>query len=123
MKLIRLELENFRQYYGKQTIDFATGNDKNTTILFGENGKGKTGIYRAIMFVLFGSKNISQDGKDEKVHLTNLKYLEEMSPSPGVSHVKLIFEHENKIYEIFRKISSFKHGSRSVTESDSDQYF
>ena len=73
MKLLKMELENFRQYYGKQSIEFASNNRENTTIIFGENGKGKTGIYRAIMFVLFGSTHISQDSENEKIHLTNFK--------------------------------------------------
>ncbi|WP_239775349.1 AAA family ATPase [Mammaliicoccus sp. N-M50] len=118
MKLIRLELNNFRQYYGKQTVDFAYEGTRNTTILFGENGKGKTGIYRAIMFVLFGSTKISQDTGNDKIHLTNFKYLNENSSGTGEATVTLRFEHENIVYEISRKISAFKQSPSIITERE-----
>ena len=51
MKLLSIELLNFRQFYGKQKIEFANG-DKNITIIFGENGKGKTGIFRALTIIV-----------------------------------------------------------------------
>lgn len=120
MKLIRLDLNNFRQYYGKQSIDFAHEGAQNTTILFGENGKGKTGIYRAIMFVLFGSLKISQDTGNEKIHLTNFKYLNENSSPTGESEVTLRFEHEGIVYEINRKISAFKQSPSVVLERENN---
>lgn len=119
MKLIKMDLENFRQYYGKQSIEFAYQGDQNTTILFGENGKGKTGIYRAIMFVLFGSKKISQDADNEKIHLTNFKVLDE-TPGLSQSTVTLKFEHENQIYEIKRQMRAIKISSNSIQEQEGE---
>lgn len=118
MKLIRLELNNFRKYYGKQSVDFAHEGTRNTTILFGENGKGKTGIYRAIMFVLFGSLKISQDSENDKIHLTNLKYMNENSSGTGEATVTLRFEHEKIVYEISRKISAFKQSPSLLIERE-----
>ena len=117
MKLLKMELENFRQYYGKQSIEFASNNRENTTIIFGENGKGKTGIYRAIMFVLFGSTHISQDSENEKIHLTNFKLLSE-SQGVAESSVRLIFEHENKKYEIFRTRRAFQSTPMLIEERE-----
>ncbi|UXR50198.1 AAA family ATPase [Staphylococcus simulans] len=120
MKLISLEMNNFRQYYGKQIIKFATEKERNTTIIFGENGGGKTGIYRALMFVLFGSKTISQDGiGGNKVHLTNLKALDEGLYEPA--SVTLKFEHEDRLYEIKRTLNSSKIGSLLHETIDSQQ--
>ena len=112
----KLILNNFRQYYGNQEIEFAYESEKNITILFGENGKGKTGIYRAVMFSLFGSMYISQDNKDEKIHITNFKHLNEVFPKPAKSSVTLIFEHEDKKYEIERTVSSIKSPNNNVQE-------
>ena len=119
MKLIRMDLENFRQYYGKQSIEFAYQGDQNTTILFGENGKGKTGIYRAIMFVLFGSKKISQDTDNENIHLTNFKVIDN-TMGPAQSSVTLKFEHENSIYEIKRVMKAIKISSNLIQEQEGD---
>lgn len=117
MKLIKMDLENFRQYYGKQSITFAYQGDQNTTILFGENGKGKTGIYRAIMFVLFGSKKISQDASNENIHLTNFNCIDDTS-GPAQSSVTLKFEHENEIYEIKRTMKAIKISSNFIQEQE-----
>lgn len=56
MILEKLEMENFRQFRGKNCINFSNNSDKNITIVFGENGRGKTGIYRAIMYCLYGKR-------------------------------------------------------------------
>ncbi|MEB7421531.1 AAA family ATPase [Staphylococcus arlettae] len=119
MKLMKMELENFRQYYGKQSIEFAYQGNQNTTILFGENGKGKTGIYRAIMFVLFGSKKISQDASNENIHLTNFKIIDDTS-GPAESSVTLKFEHENEVYEIKRSMRAIKISSNSIKEQEGE---
>ncbi|EMW3558781.1 AAA family ATPase, partial [Klebsiella pneumoniae] len=44
MKLIRLEINNFRQFYGKQSIDFAVDPERGVTLIHGENNGGKTAL-------------------------------------------------------------------------------
>lgn len=111
MILNSIELENFRQYYGNQKIKFASG-EKNITIIFGVNGQGKTGIFRALMFALYGSKHIEQDNKEETVHLVNLRKLEEEKNSLVTGFVRVKFSHEHKHYEIFRQIKAVKNNSK-----------
>ena len=41
MQLNKIVMENFRQYSGEHSIEFATG-DKNITLVLGENNAGKT---------------------------------------------------------------------------------
>ena len=48
MKLISLQLYNFRQFYGKTPqIKFASGTE-NTTVIHGNNGAGKTALLNSI---------------------------------------------------------------------------
>jgi len=54
MLLISLNLKDFRQFKGSQTIEFATGNEKNVTIILGENGSGKTSLAQAFTWCLYG---------------------------------------------------------------------
>lgn len=110
MQLISLKIENFRQYYGKQEIEFASG-DKNITVIFGENGKGKTGIFRALMFCLFGSTHIGQDNKSEKIHLVNFNKIEEEKGRPIKASVEVNFKHKNKRYIIIREVIGYKRGN------------
>ena len=55
MLIKKLELENFRQYIGSQTIEFSTDRDKNVTVLIGVNTSGKTTLVRAFEWVLYGT--------------------------------------------------------------------
>lgn len=110
MKLLELEMENFRQYMGKQKIEFAA-TDKNITIIFGENGKGKTGIFRALMFCLYGSTHIQQDNPSEPIHLVSMKLLED-SARPVKSTVRILFEHRGQRYEMIRSVRGIKRGVR-----------
>lgn len=114
MKLISIKLRNFRQFYGKQIIDFASG-DNNITIIFGENGKGKTGIYRALTFGLFGEKYLAQDNKKDIIHLVNFKILDENIGTPVDGGVEVFFEYEGKKYVIERFVQGYKQGN-DITE-------
>ena len=69
MKLHKIELTNFRQFKGIQTIEFSHGPKENVSVIYGENGRGKTGIFRALMFCLYGDRSLSQDelsGEEKK---------------------------------------------------------
>lgn len=110
MILIKMELQNFRQYMGNQTIEFAK-DEQNTTIIFGENGKGKTGIFRALMYALYGSTHIQQDNPKEPVHLSSFRLLED-SKRPVETSVTITFMHQGHKYEIKRALKGIKRGNR-----------
>ncbi|TLS36478.1 AAA family ATPase [Pseudalkalibacillus caeni] len=109
MKLLKISLKNFRQFYGNQTIEFSY-DDKNITIIFGENGKGKTGIFRALMFGLYGSTHIQQDNPKERIHLVNFIALEENANMPVEARVKVEIEYFGKKYELNRAVMGLKTG-------------
>jgi DNA repair exonuclease SbcCD ATPase subunit len=50
MKLLSIKLFNFRQFYGPQTITFATDSTKNVTLFHAENGVGKTTLLTWMFF-------------------------------------------------------------------------
>jgi len=54
MLLKKMNLENFRQFIGTQSIDFSTEPDRNVTIILGENGSGKTTLAQAFTWCLYG---------------------------------------------------------------------
>lgn len=95
MKIIQLKMQNFRQYLGNVTIDFSV-DENNITLITGENGKGKTGIYRALMFALFGMEYIQQDNKNDQIILGN-RFLLDKDNAVNTS-VSVKFEYNNKNY-------------------------
>ena len=53
MILERITLENFRCFYGAQTIDFSTDSEKNVTLIHAQNGVGKTTLLNAILWCFY----------------------------------------------------------------------
>ncbi|MDN5554509.1 DNA sulfur modification protein DndD [Prevotella sp.] len=54
MKIKEIELNNFRIYNGKNTIDLTTSDEHNIIIVSGENGFGKTTFLMSIVWCLYG---------------------------------------------------------------------
>ena len=59
----RIEVENWRQFLGKHSIDFSNDKSKHLTIIHAENSVGKTTMLNAIKFVLYG---VSPEFTDKK---------------------------------------------------------
>jgi DNA sulfur modification protein DndD len=116
MRLLQMRLQNFRQFQGEQTIEFATpgpGHEQNITVILGENGNGKTGIFRALMFALYGIETLAQDRdsafkQDAKIHLVNFNEMNRNIGKTVFAEVEIIFEHLGTTYELKRRVSSGK---------------
>jgi len=109
MLLTRIILKNFRQFYGEQSVDLSQKNNAtNVTVIFGANGRGKTGLYRAIMFCLYGERKLVQDGEEGKkeISLVNRVALEESvnSKKEVEACVTLEFEHNGEKHILKRSI-------------------
>lgn len=122
MILKNMTLTNFRQFKGKQTIVFAEGNTSCTapciTVLYGENGRGKTGIYRALMFGLYGDCKLSQDDQANTtvISLVNRHLVEENLDQPTNASVEIEFSDNHCSYHLRREIAAIKTGSRIVEQ-------
>lgn len=115
MQLVSLKMNDFRQYKGQQTINFSS-DEENVTVIIGINGKGKTGIYRAMMFGLFGQLTLAQDKKDADIKLVNLDQLQKRIGDQVISSVEITFLHENRKYKITREIQGSMSKMKKVTE-------
>ncbi len=60
MNISKIELENFRQYKGKTKIEFDTDEKKNIAVILGVNGAGKSNLYNAITWCLYGIEEHSK---------------------------------------------------------------
>lgn len=96
MKLIKLKISNFRQFYGTQEIEFSTNLDKNVTLIHGENNGGKTALLNALRWCLYEetTDNLLDPGdllnKHAKLKKTNN------------FRVALQLSHNNKLFEVIR---------------------
>ena len=61
MKISKIILNNFRQYYGDVSVDLETDNEKNIVIIGGKNGYGKTNFLLSIVWCLYGEKIMQID--------------------------------------------------------------
>lgn len=67
MRLRKVDLHNFRQFYGDQSIVFADGVDKNVTLIHAENGFGKTTLLNSIFWALFDEVTKKFEDRDKLV--------------------------------------------------------
>ncbi|NKE70129.1 AAA family ATPase [Candidatus Manganitrophus noduliformans] len=90
MILKKLKIKNFRQYYGEQEIEFATGK-KNVTVINGTTGAGKTNMFLAINWCLYGSEGII----DKVGEIVNKQAASESTEDETVdAEVELKFQHK-----------------------------
>ena len=115
MRLISLQLCNFRQFYGQTpTIELASGKE-NTTVIHGNNGAGKTTLLNAFTWVLY-TKFTAALASPEL--LINKRAIREVNPGTAVEcWVELQFEHENKHYQLKRKCYGTRNENNEVEYS------
>ena len=63
MRPVRLTMQAFGSYGRQTTIDFETA-DQNLFLITGDTGAGKTTIFDAIVFALYGEASSSTNKKD-----------------------------------------------------------
>lgn len=95
MKPVKLEMYGFMTYKNKTFIDFTKLYDSKIFIISGDTGSGKTSIFDAISFALFGK--IQRQGFD----LNDLRS-DFLSGKDPISYVDFSFEIDGKNYRIKR---------------------
>ncbi|MEM6612409.1 MAG: AAA family ATPase, partial [Cyanobacteria bacterium P01_C01_bin.72] len=143
MRLNHLQLCNFRQFYGRTPqIRFASGKRPldcvldvgagdhgehlrnrmfcNTTVIYGNNGAGKTSILNAFTWVLY-EKFTAAFASPEL--LVNQRALAEASPEQAVEcWVELQFERDRQIYQLKRKCYATRNAQHQVSYSQANLF-
>lgn len=94
MRPIRIEMSAFGPYAGKQTVEMNRLGTSGIYLITGDTGAGKTTIFDAIVFALYGTASSDRRSGD----MLRSRYAEPDTHT----EVKLVFAYRNKEYEIRR---------------------
>ncbi len=108
MKLTSIKLCNFRSFYGKTCeITLAGTSSNNTTIIYGNNGAGKTSLLNAFTWVLYEKFSAAFASIEQ---LVNKRAIAEAKIGQSVEcWVELAWEHDSKRYRVKRQCRVYKH--------------
>lgn len=113
MKLKKLTIRNFRQFYGEVSISFSTDDKASVTVIHGENGAGKTSLLNAFKWVLYGTTDF--DTSNENI-LSEKAIAEAEQDSTIIMSVTLEFEDDGSTYTAHRE-QKFTKGTGLHAES------
>ena len=105
MKIRIMNLENFRQFKGKQHLDFSTDAQKNVTVIMGENGTGKTTLEQAFLWCLYGKAGFA----NPEIINREVRDFDLRRQGCTVS-VEMEIEQEGKVYQLSRKQFHYQNG-------------
>ncbi len=99
MLISQLVVDNFRQFFGRISLDFSTDSEKNITVIHGANGSGKTSLLNAFKWCFYGETDF--DTSDE--HILNEAAIESQKDGGGIEvRIEVKFLHERKRYSAIR---------------------
>ena len=92
MILEEIRLNDFRCFYGKTSISFSEDPKKNVTIIYAENGVGKTTLLNALLWCFYGETTARFEKRDEILNNDAKK------AGRTVASVDVLFEHNDNHY-------------------------
>jgi len=117
MLLKSLKVVNFRQFFGEQTIEFATDETRNVTVIMGENGSGKTTLAQAFTWCLYGDTDF-----EDKVVLNRALERKMLPGQEAKVRVELKLIHNGTEYtiiaeQIYRKDTSGRAKGQNIVRT------
>jgi DNA sulfur modification protein DndD len=111
MILKSIYLHNFRPFYGEHKINLSTTKSKPIILVRAFNDVGKTSLFKAIQFCLYGLE--SKEKTDSHVNRTAA------GEGDGITKVTLLFDHKGKRHQLTRSIKFTKRkGMRPLAQKD-----
>lgn len=116
MKLISIQLCNFRQFYGVTPEIILASGKRNTTIIHGNNGAGKTTLINAFTWVLYNQFTAAFASPNR---LVNKRAITEVKLGASVEcWVQVYFEHDSKKYQVKRRCFAYQNKENQTQYSE-----
>lgn len=116
MILQRMLIENFRQFHGSQTIEFAAG-DRNITLVHGFNGAGKTALLNAFIWCLYGEGETTPDFEDPDRLASEAAMTSAAEGERVTVKVRLFFTNRDGAYVVERTQAFVRKGHDQAPET------
>lgn len=110
MLIKSITLKNFRQYKGKQKINFSTDPSRNITVIKGENGAGKTTLLESFLWCLY--RKLDLPNKDRLLNTDLANKLDKKDTAEVFVEINL--KHSNNEYFIKRSDTYIKMNSGDI---------
>lgn len=112
MLLKSLLIKDFRQFKGKQQISFATDNNRNVTMIMGDNGTGKTSLAQVFTWCLYGETSF-----EDKILLCKATSASMLTNTEETVRAELTVEHNGTEYTIISEQKYRKDGGGTIRAS------
>ena len=118
MKLLSLNLFNFRQFWGNVVLELGHQSSRRVTVIHGNNGAGKTTLLNAFTWVLYGEFSAAFASGP----LVNNRAIAEATPGQRIEcWAEVLFEHNGKEYQARRSCFAQKLDTRLADGRDSEE--
>lgn len=114
MQFQRIRMQFFGPYED-QTVDFTDFADRPLFLISGDTGAGKSTIFDALLFALYGSDSLASKGDQGRVAMTMRS---NFAQSKEETVVTLNFAHQGKNYEVQRGIRERRDGTYAMRDPE-----
>ncbi|CAH0117799.1 Chromosome partition protein Smc [Paenibacillus sp. CECT 9249] len=108
MRPLKLIMTAFGPYKDREEIDFTELEGHRLFVVSGNTGAGKTSIFDAICFALYGEAS-GEDRNDSKMLRSHF------ADDDTYTSVDFQFELKGQVYRVFRQLAHVKEGNKSAT--------
>ncbi|MBR6671330.1 MAG: SMC family ATPase, partial [Ruminococcus sp.] len=116
MKPVYMEISAFGPFADKTVIDFSKIGDSGIFLITGDTGAGKTTLFDALSFALYGE---ASGGKERRI---SKNFRSDYAAAEVKTYVRLKFEHKGKIYNIERGPTYTRASKRGKGTTDEPAY-
>ena len=115
MKPLLLKMTAFGPYKKEEIVDFRELKDNRLFVISGQTGAGKTTIFDAICFALYGSSSGSDRDQTKMMR-------SDFADDDTHTAVEFLFEIRQRTYRVLRQLSHVKEGRKTATGEKYELY-